>query len=77
MHYGGDDGTDADNQEDQKLPFHSCNIHGNSTAYSAILKIVPTSQGVDDNDIKFFNLFIPANSPSGFFDLVKQPPRFS
>jgi hypothetical protein len=41
MHYGGDDGTDADNDQDQQLPFH--NLHHTTTAvvYSPMLKVIP------------------------------------
>lgn len=41
MHYGGDDGTDADNDQDQQLPCH--NIHHTTVciAYSPMTKAMP------------------------------------
>lgn len=41
MHYGGDDGTDTDNDQDQQLPCH--NIHHTTVciAYSPMTKAMP------------------------------------
>lgn len=41
MHYGGDDGTHADDDQDQQLPCH--NLHHTTTAvvYSPMLKVIP------------------------------------
>ncbi len=74
MHYGGDDGTDADNDQDQQLPCH--NIHQNTVCitYSPMLTVV------SDNDIylwetRSYRSLLSGPIPEIPLPVVLQPPR--
>ncbi len=74
MHYGGDDGTDADNDQDQQLPCH--NIHHNTIciAYSPMIK------AVSENDIylwetRSYRSLLSGPIPDIPLPVVLQPPR--
>ena len=76
MHYGGDDGTDADNDQDQQLPCH--NIHQNTACfiYSPMLKVMP------DNNIYLWETRSYVSHLSGPIPeipltIVLQPPRLA
>jgi hypothetical protein len=76
MHYGGDDGTDADNDQDQQLPCH--NVHHNTicVAYSPMIKAVP------DNDIylwetRSYRSHLSGPIPDIPLPVVLQPPRLA
>ncbi len=74
MHYGGDDGTDTDNDQDQQLPCH--NIHHNTVciAYSPMTKAMPI------NDIylwetRSYRSHLSGPIPDIPLPAVLQPPR--
>jgi hypothetical protein len=76
MHYGGDDGTDTDNDQDQQLPCH--NIHHNTIciAYSPMIKAVP------DNTIylwetRSYRSHLSGPIPDIPLPVVLQPPRLA
>jgi hypothetical protein len=74
MHYGGDDGTDADNAEDNKLPCHGINNNTLTVVYSFltndaddIAMLIPTVNAYGSRMLTY----IPQPHLFSFF----QPPR--
>ena len=73
MHYGGDDGTTADDNEDSKLPFH----HGNSlsVSYTAFLQPSFYSGDVNMNPKRAFTSRVHSGNPSEHVLIILQPPQ--
>lgn len=74
MHYGGDDGTDADNDQDQQLPCH--NFHQNT----ATVIYTPLLAAVNAYDIYLWETLSYRSHLSGPIPdmplpVVLQPPR--
>ncbi len=74
MHYGGDDGTDTDNDQDQQLPCHNLRQNTACVVYSPMLKALP------DNDIylwetRSFVSHLSGPIPNIPLPIVLQPPR--
>lgn len=75
MHYsGGDDGTTADDDIDNKLPYHNINHNTITIAYSPMIK---TNSFINFNLMKSkeYNSFILSNYSPAFVSLKLQPPR--
>ncbi len=74
MHYGGDDGTDADNDQDQQLPCH--NIHHNTIciAYSPMIKAV-TGNDIYLWETRSYRSLLSGPIPDIPLPVVLQPPR--
>ncbi len=73
MHYGGDDGTNADDSEDMKLPYH--NTNSNSFSFSAIVKLFFISEEFKQQEKPIFDKYISLYIPSGHVSMILQPPR--
>jgi hypothetical protein len=73
MHYGGDDGTMADDSEDMKLPYH--NTYSNSFSFSAIVKLLFISEEFSQPEKPVFDDYLSAYIPSGHVLMILQPPR--
>ena len=73
MHYDGDDGTTADDNEDKKLPYH--NINSFSFSYIAVLKTLsfPEDFKLEEKSI-FGDRSLTSNSSEHVL-LILQPPR--
>ena len=76
MHYGGDDGTDADNDRDQQLPCHNINHNTACVAYSPMIKVV------SENDIyiwetRSYRSHLSGPIPDIPLPVVLQPPRLA
>ena len=73
MHYGGDDGTSADDDFDQELPWHSLNHHSIAVVYSPMIKeITPTA--VSHTDTKEYTIHLPPAISAKHGILILQPP---
>jgi hypothetical protein len=73
MHYGGDDGTHADDSEDMKLPYHNTNL--NSFSFFAIVKPFFVSEDFKQKEKAVFVDYISSYIPSGYVLMILQPPR--
>lgn len=76
MHYGGDDGTTADDQEDSKLPCHQAEgdhsyLHAFTPSSNAVAEQLPPRYLLPGA------MTVPADADllTGFVNLVLQPPR--
>lgn len=77
MHYGGDDGTDADDKEDNELPCHNPNTHSLSYSYTAFLKTPANMDALNLPEEKIFGGRLQNGNPSEHVLLILQPPRQS
>jgi hypothetical protein len=73
MHYGGDDGTTADDDIDNQLPYHHVDNHCLSVVY------YPSDQyvfniNIIEHDTEYGSRLI-AGHPSEHVSLILQPPR--
>jgi hypothetical protein len=75
MHYGGDDGTNADDTEDSKLPCHNPNSHSLSGSYTAFLKVSFPSDDINFDETRTFGSRLQTGKPSEHVLLILQPPR--
>ncbi len=74
MHYAGDDGTNADNETDKKLPCSDINHSSISLAFSPMVKPVTIETlSLVNRGVSFFIRIISV--PSGFEHSILQPPR--
>ena len=77
MHYGGDDGTDADNHEDNKLPYHN---QFQSHSFNIIISSIPKSEipGINTEEtIREYGSRLLTGNPSEHVLILLQPPRLS
>ena len=74
MHYGGDDGTKADNDLDQKLPFHQTDHTSLGFVFAMINTSLPEMEFFPGKTIEMNTAIIPGN-PSEHVLLFIQPPR--
>lgn len=74
MHYGGDDGTDADNEYDGKLPCHNLKSNTISLVFSPMLS-EPVAGKQWAISRTGYNSSIPARVSSEHVLLPLQPPR--
>ncbi len=77
MHYAGDDGTKADDNEDLQLPFHSVNKHCMSSLYTLGGAIVQPLSPAAADVLSVFPHTYERDILSSYTNLVFQPPRFS
>ena len=73
MHYDGDDGTTADDNEDKKLPYQ--NINSFSFSYIAVLKTFSFSEDFKLEGKPVFGDCLQASNPSEHVLMILQPPR--
>lgn len=74
MHYGGDDGTSADDDFDQELPWHNLNHHSNAVVYFPMIKeIAPTD--FSSGETKVYASHLPPAISAKHALLILQPPR--
>jgi hypothetical protein len=76
MHYGGDDGTDADNDMDNKLPCHNVNINTIAVIYSPMVTDLPSFDFSSWETTEYNSRLQPGIS-SKHVQLILQPPRQS
>lgn len=76
MHYGGDDGTKADDSEDSKLPCHSF-CHSFSISFTSLLKNSLQDEGIIQDQTKEYGNRLDNGNPSEHVLLILQPPRFA
>lgn len=74
MHYGGDDGTKADDSEDSKLPCHSF-CHSFSISFTPLLKNALQDEGITADKNKEYSNHLDNGNPSEHVLLILQPPR--
>ncbi|NJO25889.1 MAG: hypothetical protein HC867_09245 [Bacteroidia bacterium] len=74
MHYGGDDGTTADDDIDSKLPGHNTNLHCLSVMYSPMVRNT-FSIGAVEYMTSEYNSYVLKGIPSEYTSLILQPPR--
>ncbi len=74
MHYGGDDGTTADDDFDSQLPCHNSNHNTIANVYSPMVKdILPAEfSSWDSNE---YNSRLQTGTSSKHVLLILQPPR--
>ena len=77
MHYGGDDGTDADNHEDNKLPYHNqFQSHSLNIVISSIPKTEMPGINSEETAIEYGSRLLIGN-PSEHVLILLQPPRLA
>lgn len=76
MHYGGDDGTDADNDMDNKLPCHNVNMSTIAVIYSPMVTYLP-SFDFSSWETRKYNNRLQTGIFSKHVQLILQPPRQS
>ncbi len=74
MHYGGDDGTDADDEYDKKLPCHNYNHNTISLAFSPMIQHTDIDIQQFDPEI-IFSTDLHKNKADKHVLLILQPPR--
>ncbi|MGZ5221684.1 MAG: hypothetical protein ACXWV6_08240 [Chitinophagaceae bacterium] len=74
MHYGGDDGTHADDDMDSQLPYHNVNNNTLSIVYPAFNNDIP-SFDIDINTLPEYGSRLLTGNPSEHVLLILQPPR--
>lgn len=77
MHYAGDDGTKADDNEDLQLPFHSVNNHCLSSLYTLGGAIIQSPPPAAVDVLSVFPHTYERDILSNYINHVFQPPRFS
>jgi hypothetical protein len=73
MHYGGDDGTTADDNEDRKLPFHNSNCL--SVSYTAYLNSAVPSDDFILLLNQEFTSRVHSGNPGKHVLIILQPPQ--
>lgn len=74
MHYAGDDGTTADDDQDKQLPCHNA-IHNTITiAFSTMVKDIPLFD-FSNWETKMYVSHLPSELSSEYAPLILQPPR--
>jgi hypothetical protein len=74
MHYGGDDGTDADNDMDDQLPCHNTHNNTLSVVYPDFPNNTP-SFAIDITVLPEYGSLLQLGNPSKHVIPVLQPPR--
>ncbi len=74
MHYGGDDGTHADDDMDSQLPCHNLNNNTLSIVYPALENDIP-SFDIDIKILPEYGSRLLNGNPSKHVLLILQPPR--
>ena len=74
MHYGGDDGTNADNDYDNQLPCHNFQHNTISLAFSPMIQETDLSMQLFYPDAKF-SFELPEGKADKHVQLILQPPR--
>ncbi len=74
MHYAGDDGTTADDDIDNKLPFHNTNNNTVTIIYSP-MTCGAIINNIDIRKTKSYNSHLPTEITSAFISQILQPPR--
>lgn len=75
-HYGGDDGTNADDDFDKQLPCHSTQTNTLAHIFSPMLAEQPVLKAIPAV-AKDYNSCLQSGTPSEHVLLIIQPPRFS
>ncbi len=73
MHYGGDDGTSADDDIDNQLPYHHADIHCLSIVYYPSAQYIFNINMTEHNTVYGSRLI--SGHPSKHVSLILQPPR--
>jgi len=76
MHYGGDDGTDRDNDQDQQLPFHNLQHNTTAVVYSPMLKVLP-EHTIYLWETRSYRSLLSGPIPEIPLSVVLQPPRLA
>jgi hypothetical protein len=77
MHYGGDDGTTADDHEDNKLPYHN---QLQSHSFNSVISTLPKAEfgGINFDEMqKEYGGRLLTGNPSKHVLIVLQPPRLA
>jgi hypothetical protein len=74
MHYGGDDGTHADDFTDDQLPCHNTHYNTLSIVYSSFENDIP-SFAIDINEPIEYGSCILTGNPAKHVLIILQPPR--
>ena len=74
MHYGGDDGTSADDDFDSKLPCHNINQSTLAVSYTTMLKEIIPAAHYQEFQIQY-NSSLSFHFPAKHDLLILQPPR--
>jgi hypothetical protein len=74
MHYGGDDGTNADDDFDNKLPCHSPGQNTINIVYSPMVKDIPPVEFCPFQTQEY-NSRLQTGTSSKHVLLILQPPR--
>ena len=77
MHYMGNDGTKADDHEDNKLPCHNGHSYSLSSYYAACLKEGLQPEDKDCDEAGFYGSRLVSFTPSNHVLKVLHPPRFA
>lgn len=75
MHYGGDDGTTADDEQDSKLPGHNF-CHSLSVFFTPLLRNPLQDEEMIPNSNKVYGSRLNNGNPSKHVLIILQPPRF-
>lgn len=74
MHYSGDDGTNADNDIDNKLPCRDIGHNSLALAFSPMVRTIAIENlPLTNSENKFF--YSAISVPAGFEHSILQPPR--
>ena len=76
MHYGGDDGTTADDDFDKQLPCHNASPHTIAMAYSPMVTEIPFIETPSPGVPVYSNRLLDGVS-SKHVSLILQPPRIA
>lgn len=76
MHYMGDDGTTADDDQDQQLPCHNLRQHTMHIAFSPMITTVTVTDIIPAGSRNYISHF-SGGMPDVPLPVVIQPPRFS
>jgi len=76
MHYGGDDGTTADDETDRKLPFHNLVNPCLFTSYFPLVQ-EPYTLDLPDGTTRVYNRYSEPSGLPGYEFRLFRPPLFS
>lgn len=74
MHYGGDDGTDADNDYDNQLPCHNVNQNSISLVYSPMIHETEMANQSFQPETRYSSVLSDGQADKHVL-LILQPPR--
>ncbi|MBL7739003.1 MAG: hypothetical protein JNK14_07280 [Chitinophagaceae bacterium] len=75
MHYGGDDGTDADNDKDNQLPCHDLRHNTLSVVCCQIVQDAPVLEIITEYTSKKYGKLLLIDLPPKNSSTLIQPPR--